>query len=352
MREKEHPAVFLSKFTCTVLEFSFTSEKMSWSEVQQAREDHRYELVLSGDTISQRISHYGLDMNLFQLSNLNFLRISETSLEHLPDELSKLLKLTTLDVHRNNLKNIPDSIGSLKELKLLDISGNDLSEIPDSVGKLDNLQTLNLSCNRITNLPSLGNLKSLARLDVSHNQLMELPGDMYSLEHLAVILAPHNQIDSLSGEICRLPALKVLDLSENRLTVVPCELPECLKLKELKLNDNPIRDNRLAKMIKQCSTKSVLDYIANFHSKAMGKRKQTGKKAKGKKVSEEEESEEKPAGPVLKVIHSDKYKVIVEPSVQEVRPYIVCTVIKGLDLSDPSMFKKFITLQVCKLKNI
>ena len=30
-----------------------------------------------------------------------------------------------------------------------------------------------------------------------------------------------------------------------------------------------------------------------------------------------------PAGPVLKVIHSDKYKVIVEPSVQEV-PTIHC----------------------------
>ena len=325
---------------------------MSWPEVQQARESNRYELILNGTTISQRITSCGLDMTLFQLSNLNFLRISNTCLEILPGELGKLSKLTTLDVHGNKLKSIPTTISSLKALKVFDVSGNNLTGLPEVVGKLVCLDTLNLSDNKLTELPPLEELRNLARLDVSKNQLIELPESTYCLENLSVIQASHNKINYISVEIRRLPRLKKLDLAENKLTNVPVELSECTKLKELNLNNNPLTDNRLSKMLKQCSTKSILEYVANFYSKESGKKKQGGKKLKGKKLRGEDKTvnEVQPTGPIVKVVHGDRYKVIVEPSVQEIRPYIVCTIIKDLDVCDLSMFQKFIALQVSIIK--
>ena len=121
--------------------------------------------------------------------------------------------------------------------------------------------------------------------------------------------------------------------------------------KDLHLQDNPIKDNRLAKLIKQCHTKAVLDYIAVGNEKGKsGKR--GGKKGRNKKHSEGDteaagQNCDTQVGPVITVVHSDGFKVLVKGTVQDVRPYIVCAVIRNLDLSDMATFRKFINIQVC-----
>lgn len=324
---------------------------MTWPEVEKASQEQRYELVLNGSAISERISSNGLDRGIFQLTKLNFLQISNTNLEELPSEIGNLVNLKTLDLHRNALKTIPSSIGNLKEVKILDISGNCLKELPAELGELESLHTLNLNCNQLSAIPSVVKLKHLAKLDVSHNELSDLPNGIFKLELIAEILASSNQISVLSEEVSNLQMLKNLDMSSNALEGVPAGLASCLKLKELNLKENRIKDNRLGKLISQCSTKSVLDYVANM-KEGKGKGKKSGKKGRTKRMSEGEQessAESGNQGPMVKVIHGDRVKVLVQPSVLGIRPFIVCTLVRNLDLSDPAVFKKFITIQVIVL---
>ena len=323
----------------------------AWPEVNQAAHEHRYELVLNGAKVAERIDNGGLDQNIFKLDFLNFLQISNTKLVSLPEDLGNLVHLKTLDLHRNSIQNLPSSIGLLRELKNLDLSGNELHELPSTLAELSLLQTLNLNCNKLTVLPDLNHLKSLSRLDVSHNQLTELPEGIYELEHLSEIHASNNNITTISASVCKLAALKVLSLNVNEIESIPAELSLCHKLKDLNLQDNAIKDTRLAKLIKQCHAKAVLDYIAVGNEKGKGGKK-VGKKGRNKRASEgdtEEHGEEDgvKVGPTIKVIHSEGFKVSVKTSVQDIRPYIVCSIVKNLDLTDMATFRKFINIQVC-----
>lgn len=319
---------------------------MSWPEVKLAAEEHRYELVLNGSSVAERIDKYGLDRNIFQLDFLNFLQISNTKLLSLPEELGQLLNLKTLDLHRNSIEKLPASIGCLKELKNLDVSGNELQLLPAELGELTLLQTINVNCNKLTEMPSVASLKNLSRFDVSHNQLSELPDGIYELEHLAEIHASNNQITTIDANVSKLTSLKVLSLNVNKIELIPSELSECHKLKELYLQDNLIKDNRLVKLLKQCHTKAVLDYIAAGKDKGKAGRK-GGKKGRNKTVSEgdNEEDGEQATGPVVTVLYSEDFKVLVQASVQDIRPYIVCALVRNLDLSDMATFRKFINIQ-------
>ena len=324
---------------------------MSWPEVKLAAEEHRYELVLNGSSVAERIDKDGLDGYIFQLDFLNFLQISNTKLLSLPEELGKLLNLKTLDLHRNSIEKLPAAIGCLKELKNLDVSGNELQLLPAELGELTLLQTINVNCNKLTELPSVENLKKLSRLDVSHNQLSELPDGIYELEHLAEIHASNNQITTIDANVSKLTSLKVLSLNVNKIEFIPSELSECHKLKELHLQDNLIKDSRLVKLLKQCHTKAVLDYISVGNEKGKAGKK-GGKKGRNKTASEgdkEENGEQATSsqvGPVVTVLYSEDFKVLVQASVQDIRPYIVCTLVRNLDLSDMATFRKFINIQV------
>lgn len=318
---------------------------MSWPEVTKAAEEQRYELALSGSEISERISTSGLNKEIFQLSKLNFLQISNTVLDELPVEIGNLAHLTTLDLHRNAIHTIPSSVGLLKQLKNLDLSGNLLKNLPVEVGEIDSLHTLNMTCNQLTSVPSLEKAKHLARLDLSHNQLTDLPDGIFKLEFLSELKASDNFISKLSEEVSNLQALKILDLSSNSIDTLPSSLANCFKLKELNLKENKFKDNRLTKLVNQCSTKAILDYVGV--SKEKGKGKKGGKKDRKRNVSEGDHEQQEVKGPVVKVVHGETVKVSVQPAVLEVRPYIVCTLVKNLDLSDPLKFKKFIAIQVC-----
>lgn len=315
---------------------------MVWDEVEIAQKDKRYELVLHGPHVSRRIRDNGLDKDMFRLTNLNFLQISQTELDAIPEVLGELINLRTLDLHQNKLAQLPPSVGKLFELKYFDISGNCLMEVPEELGNLTNLHTLNLSCNFITALPSFTKLVHLSKFDCCHNRLANFPPGIHQLQSLSEIRASNNVIESISGDIAENGALKVLDLSDNKLKTLPVELGECHKLKELTLINNPITNNRLNKLIKQCSTKSVLDYVRSGDGKSKGKGKKD-RKQNSKSIREENVED---LLHVIRIERSDKYKVIAKANIVDVRPYIVCVVAKNIDLTQPEVFKKFINIQV------
>lgn len=131
---------------------------------------------------------------------------------------------------------------------------------------------------------------------------------------------------------------------------------------ELNLKDNPISDRRLLKLIDQCHTKKVLDYIKQHCPRTTNNASdQTKSTKKGRKNSNSEnDTERKPEKHhKIKVIHAsdDSVKVIVLEDVKTVRAHFVGCIIKNLEF-DEEIFKKFIQLQtklhdsVCQKRNL
>ncbi|XP_055342837.1 leucine-rich repeat-containing protein 47-like [Paramacrobiotus metropolitanus] len=324
-----------------------------WTEVQQVQEHQRRELVLSSSEIAKRVEESGLDEHVFDLATLNFLEISRTPLTILSDKIGHLENLNRLILHDNKLKEIPQTVRLLTKLKVLDISKNCLSELPDVFGNLRDLQSLNASVNEIAKISDLSHCVHLTSINLSHNKLVEFPEVLCSdqLENLLELNLNSNLLTGISPRIDQLPALKHLDLSSNKITIIPKELSQCGKLREILLHDNPIKDSRLCKLTAQKPPKSkaVLDYVREHCvaqipvTESENKQKAAKKKSKGNKSVDEEEV----VVDEIEVLPADETsrKITWKAVTQQVRPFIVCCVIKNLELSDPEKMKKFIALQ-------
>ncbi|KAL4646091.1 leucine-rich repeat-containing protein 47 [Arapaima gigas] len=341
-----------------------------WPEILRAESEKRRELVLQGPHVDGRIQTGGLDPTIYRLSLLNYLEISQCpSLTQLHGDLGLLSNLQSLILCRNKLGSLPSELGALKQLRVLDVSANELQSLPAELSQLGELSTLNVSCNRIETLPAgLGRLAKLSSINISANEVRRLPEELFSpgLEHLSAIAAAENRIEELSGDVHQLPALKSLDLSNNELTDVPLALADCCKLKEINLKGNKLKDKRLEKMVNSCQTKSILEYLrAGGKGRGKGKeqepgvkeesvrektrKKRTDRQQKDKK-EENEDAVEDVNQMIVKVLHvqdsASAFTVKVAPQVRDVRPYVVCCIVKGMNLKPGNALKRFLTAQI------
>ncbi|XP_041129340.1 leucine-rich repeat-containing protein 47-like [Polyodon spathula] len=341
-----------------------------WAEkIEKAEREKRRELVLQGQLTDKKTG--GLDPKIYSLTLLNYLEISQCpSLREIDTGIGNLIHLQSLLLCRNKLSEIPRAVGNLKSLKVLDVSVNELQALPEEISQLCDLNTLNVSCNQIKTLPpGLNKCVKLAIINISKNEISAFPADFFSddLDLLSTIVANENAIADIGGEISRLSALKNLDLSNNKLTEIPSELADCCKLKEINFRGNKLKDKRLEKMVNGCQTKSVLDYLrAGGRGKGKGKGKQDAgekddfrekekkkrpdKRQKNKKDQEGEEEEEDLNRMMVRVLHvSDSPTAVtvkVTALVKEVRPYIVCCIVKGMNLKSGNALKRFLTAQI------
>eukprot|EP00794_Sanderia_malayensis_P017534 gene17534-19284_t len=320
--------------------------EVKWPEVTRALKEERHELTLSDADVAERLKAQGrLDMRIFQIKNLNFLEISNTGLDVIPDEIGNLKSMKNLALQRNQIKNVPSSIGSLKKLKFLDLSSNEIIEIPETLREATELHTLNVSCNQLEKLPCVDTLENLVIFYMSHNKLDSFPEGIHKLSNLGQLYASNNLITEIFPEVSEMPNLKVLDVSGNRLDKLPVELADCPRLKDLNVKENPLKDNRLKKMTSQCNTRAIIEYIIQ-HSGEHGKGKKGKKKGKGKQLAKEDKEDESNVKK-LHVIHvsKDENNILYKSVMKGVRPFIVAAVVKNIDLSDLQMYKKFIAIQ-------
>uniref|UniRef100_A0A1A8DM65 Leucine rich repeat containing 47 n=1 Tax=Nothobranchius kadleci TaxID=1051664 RepID=A0A1A8DM65_NOTKA len=337
-----------------------------WPEIEKAATEKRRELVLQGNTIDKRISSIGgLTSSIYSLQLLNYLEVSQCpSLTEIHEDIQHLTNLQSLILCRNKLTVIPEVIGSLKSLKVLDLSVNNLKALPEGITQLRELNTLNVSCNCLEVLPGgLSQCTKLSTINISKNRITRFPPDLFSenLDLLSTLVASDNLIEELCGEIHQLPALKVLDVSNNKLREIPSDLSSCPKLKEINFKGNKLSDKRLEKMVNGCQTKSILDYLrgkgrkqgeegvdADRGRSADKKKKQQQKKKKGKETEEQDEEEELNRM-VVKVLHiSDvptALTVKVSAEVKDVRPYLVCCMVRGMNLKSGNALKRFLMAQ-------
>ncbi|XP_061129096.1 leucine-rich repeat-containing protein 47 [Syngnathus typhle] len=333
----------------------------AWPEVEKAAAEKRRELVLQGTSANTKISSYGgLPSAIYSLTLLNYLEVSQCpSLTELHEDIQHLTNLQSLILCRNNLACIPNIISSLKSLKVLDLSANNLGLLPEGITQLRELTTLNVSCNHLEALPDgLSQCPKLCSVNMSKNRIIGFPRDFYSerLDLLSTLMASDNAIVELSTDIHKLSALKVLDLSNNKLTDIPLSLSDCPKLKEINFRGNKLNDKRLEKMVKGCQTKSILDYLRGKVRQGEEKGDMEGgrgvndRKRKQKKKKEEERDElEEINKMVLRVLHvsdaPEALTVRVSAEVKDVRPYLVCCVVRGMLLKPGNALKRFLVAQ-------
>ncbi|XP_068589087.1 leucine-rich repeat-containing protein 47 [Cebidichthys violaceus] len=334
----------------------------NWPEIEKAATEKRRELVFQGPAFDERISSDGgLASALYSLTLLNYLEVSQCpSLTEIHEDIQRLTNLQSLILCRNRLASVPNVVGKLKSLKVLDLSVNNLSSLPEGITQLKELTTLNVSCNSLEVLPEgLTQCTKLSTINVSKNRLTGFPADFYSerLDLLSTLVASDNSIEQLSGDVHKLAALKVLDLSNNKLKEIPSDLSDCSKLKEINFKGNKLSDKRLEKMVNGCQTKSILDYL---RGKGKGREEggdvDGGRKAdKGKrqqrkkKVADDQDEVEELNKMVVRVLHvSDSpaaLSVTVSAEVKDVRPYLVCCVVRGMNLKSGNALKRFLVAQ-------
>jgi Leucine rich repeat len=326
-----------------------------WPEVKQVKESGRRELNLSGAEISQKIEDNGLDENIFTLTSINLLNISATALTQIPKDIGKLENLQTLMLFNNKIEEIDVAIFKLDKLKMLDLSNNAIKSIPQEINKLHQLFMLNISGNLLESFPDLVETKKLNTLDLSNNQLTTFPNVFNDcpLICLAELKLKSNKISAIPDEIDALATLKLLDLSENKITHVPKSVAAVAKLKDLELKGNCIADKRLAKLIDQCKTKQVVDYVKQ-HGVAV-KAKPAAEKGKGKNAMKSKTLSDSVSDGDADGT-ANKHKIIVEKAddtalsvlytedVAIVRPHILCCLVKNVRF-DAEKLKNFLQIQ-------
>jgi hypothetical protein len=326
-----------------------------WPEVRRVFETKRFELNLVGAEISKRIEDANgcLDPNLFKLRHINFLEIAKTKLSVLPEQIGNIVNLTSLLCHTNSLTSVPVELGKLVNLKNLDLSNNKLAEVPRELENLTELMSINFSGNQLQALFPLEKLTKLAVLDVSRNKFKKLPDDLgnSSLENLSNVNASFNELAELNENLVELAALKTFNVENNQITHVPAVLCQCVKLKDLLMKENKLKDNRLKKLVEQDKGKAIIEYLERIYfeeCKSKPKKAVGGGSAKKKSQAEAAALVEYD---LLKVYHSQNEtypsrEIVIGENVVELRPHIVCAIIRQVNLEGPN-FKKFLAIQVC-----
>ena len=205
------------------------------------------------------------------MTSLRWLKLTNTQLKSIPEEISSLQKLEHLTLKKNNVmaiereqlkglkclrtlnlsrnaltaKNISSDTFDSEELNTLDLSHNELTEVPEGVGKAKCLLVLNLSHNKLEAIPSqlLMNVTDLLNLDVSHNNLEALPPQLRRLTNLQTLVLSNNPLSHF--QIRPLPAmteLRTLHMrkTQRSLSNIPVNLEGLVHLADVDLSENEL----------------------------------------------------------------------------------------------------------------
>lgn len=176
------------------------------------------------------------------LVNLEDIYIPGAKLNSLPNSFASLQCLENLDLAHSDFQVFPKVIGELHGLKSLDMAQNKLTEIPDAAFKnLVHLKRLHLATNSFTKIPpAIAHLTSLVHLFLYYNKITEIPSEIGKLTNLEMLSLDHNEITTIHPEIKNLKKLGYLNLEINKLMFLPREIGDLAELSELDLNHNSL----------------------------------------------------------------------------------------------------------------
>lgn len=126
--------------------------------------------VLRLDLSRQKLSVFPNE--IFQLNNLQDLKLNKCRIVELPDSFHLLPNLQVLQCRHNEISTIPASLVKSTNLVLLDFADNIIEVIPSDIDNLTRLETLALWDNPITTYPeSLTQMKSMKVFDLLNNAM-------------------------------------------------------------------------------------------------------------------------------------------------------------------------------------
>ena len=130
--------------------------------------------------------------------------------DEIPNEVFSLSKLEELDISNNNIENISNKISKLTNLKKLYINNNKIKSIPKAITELPKLKILSLLDNNLKVISKyIGNINTLEEFYFSSDSLITIENDFYNLENLKRLYIEGN-LSSLPSEIYKLKNLKYL----------------------------------------------------------------------------------------------------------------------------------------------
>ena len=161
---------------------------------------------------------------LIQL-DLSYNRIEEMDIENsneTPEEKWNLSNLEFLDVSNNSISILPESLSTLQSLRTFQANRNIIKYIPKSFAKSTHkLETLNLAENKLETLPknmSRNWSSSLQTLILKDNLLYEISPEVCQLNHLQTLILSHNRIRFFPQYTeWQTQTLQKLDVSHNKL---------------------------------------------------------------------------------------------------------------------------------------
>lgn len=241
----------------TVIELINRAAKEQWKELDltgmeltelpaQIGELHQLEKLILGKWDKNRKKWIGNELKefpleIFNLTNLVELNISNNKIERIPPQIAKLTNLTVLDLWNNQIEEIPPEIASLTKLTRLRLWNNQIEEIPPEISQLTNLIDLGLSDNQIRKIPAeIGSLTNLEKLGLWNNQIEEICPGIGELTNLTELYLWSNQIEEIPVEIANLTNLTSLGIGENKIHEIPAEIASLIKLEKLYLSNNQI----------------------------------------------------------------------------------------------------------------
>lgn len=107
---------------------------------------------------------------------------------NVPKELWTLTNLTKVKITNAYLTEIPAAIGSLQQLNELCLEGNLISDVPEELYTVKNLTYLNLGHNKVKSLsPSIKKLEKLDYIGVYYNPIKAFPEEIDALKELSFL---------------------------------------------------------------------------------------------------------------------------------------------------------------------
>lgn len=146
-----------------------------------------------------------------------FLSLKDYGLSEIPPEVFALSDLKTLIISNNPVQAIPKEIGNLKSLKTLQAADCSLFDdsIPEELVTLP-LEELTLTSNGLTNFELMTKIASLKRLNLGGNDIVEIPqsvqeyNQIKNLKNLELLNLSKNNISDISQVLDALSDIKIL----------------------------------------------------------------------------------------------------------------------------------------------
>ncbi|GLJ34155.1 hypothetical protein SUGI_0686640 [Cryptomeria japonica] len=163
-----------------------------------------------------------LPISFKNLIHLEFLDLYDCNkLKLRSDMLENIKKLEILDLGCcKKVEELPSKITSQVSLKRLTAHRTSLRYLPDDIGLLPKLKSLTIGSDMLTNIPlSVGNLSSLTDLSIGGNRLSSLPSSLSKLSCLTNLGITCPQLTSLPSS--NLSCLSILSVQSRMLTILP-----------------------------------------------------------------------------------------------------------------------------------